>query len=161
MDSNFCQGFRQSMNVKISLEVDVSTICKLFSSRYGVTLFAVRSIGKGSRILLNPGPNHKMSTEDRCFYIAISSEEDTAFKAYKEPKKPVSLFKGSFRHKNDSFITASSVALELNTDSVEAGNTQKSQHVHVLNYNRSGVLKKGYYLYQNEHTKMHIQYILF
>ncbi|XP_058969191.2 potassium channel subfamily T member 1 isoform X2 [Pocillopora verrucosa] len=89
--------------------------------KYGVTLFAVRSIGKGSRILLNPGPNHKMSTEDRCFYIAISSEEDTAFKAYKEPKKSVSLFKGSFRHKNDSFITASSVALELNTDSVEAG----------------------------------------
>ncbi|PFX29727.1 Potassium channel subfamily T member 1 [Stylophora pistillata] len=88
--------------------------------KYGVTLFAVHSSGKGSRILLNPGPTHTMSKEDRCFYIAISSEEDTAFKAYKEPKNSVGLFKGSFRHKNYSFITASSVALELNTDSFEA-----------------------------------------
>ena len=81
--------------------------------RYGVTLFAVRPVGKNKRIVLNPGPSHVMNYEDRCFYIAISSEEDTAFKAYKEPKEPVGLFKGSFRQKNDSFITASSVALEL------------------------------------------------
>ena len=92
-----------------------------------MTLFAVRSSGKGSRILLNPGLSHVMNYEDRCFYIAISSEEDTAFKAYKEPKQSASLFKGSFRHKNDSFITASSVALELNTDSVEAGFLYTSQ----------------------------------
>jgi len=71
--------------------------------------------------MLNPGPSHVMNYEDRCFYIAISSEEDTAFKAYKEPKEPVSLFKGSFRQKNDSFITASSVALELRTDVAEPG----------------------------------------
>lgn len=87
--------------------------------KYGVTLFAVRPVGKNKRIMLNPGPSHVMNYEDRCFYIAISSEEDTAFKAYKEPKEPVGLFRGSFRQKNDSFITASSVALELRTDVVE------------------------------------------
>ena len=86
-----------------------------------MTLFAVHPVGKNKRIMLNPGPSHVMKYEDRCFYIAISSEEDTAFKAYKEPKEPVGLFRGSLRQKNDSFITASSVALELRTDVAEPG----------------------------------------
>lgn len=88
--------------------------------KYGVTLFAVRAAKKGSRILLNPGPTHVMDYDDLCLYIAISSEEDSHIKAYKEPKQsPGNLFKGSIRYKNDSFITASSVALELRTDAVE------------------------------------------
>ena len=87
-----------------------------------MTLFAVRAAKKGSRILLNPGPTHVMDYDDLCLYIAISSEEDSHIKAYKEPKQsPGNLFKGSIRYKNDSFITASSVALELRTDAVEPG----------------------------------------
>ena len=93
----------------------------VFSLRYGVTLFAVRSKEKNSRILLNPGPSHIMNYNDHCFYISISSEEDTAFTAYKEPKEPRGLLKGSFRYKNDSFVTASSVALELRTDGDNPG----------------------------------------
>lgn len=71
-------------------------------------------------MLLNPGPSHVMDYSDQCFYISISSEEDSHIKAYKEPKESLSLFRGSFRGKNDSFITASSVALELRTEPVES-----------------------------------------
>ena len=59
--------------------------------------------------MLNPGPSHIMNYDDRCFYIAISKEEDTAFRAYKEPKNLRRL-----KHSQSaSFIAASSVALEL------------------------------------------------
>ena len=71
-------------------------------------------------MLLNPGPSHVMDYNDQCFYISISSEEDSHIKAYKEPKESLSLFGGSFRGKSDSFITASSVALELRTEPVES-----------------------------------------
>ena len=54
-----------------------------------------------------------MDYDDQCFYISISSEEDSHITAYKEPKEPLRLFKGSFRGNKDSFITASSIALEL------------------------------------------------
>ena len=91
--------------------------------RYGVTLFAVRAVKKGSRLLLNPGPSHVMDYDDLCFYIAISREEDSNIRAYKEPKHQLNLFKGSIRYRNDSFITASSVALELRTEAVEPGET--------------------------------------
>ena len=60
-----------------------------------------------------------MHYDDRCYYIAFSSEEDSYFKAYKEPKQSsVGLFKNSMRNRYDS---ASSVALELHTDAVEPG----------------------------------------
>lgn len=61
-----------------------------------------------------------MDVLDRCFYISISSEEDSHIKAYKKPKEHLSLFKGSFKGKTDSFITASSVALELKAEPVES-----------------------------------------
>ena len=93
-----------------------------FPVRYGVTLFAVCAAKKGRRILLNPGPTHIMDYDDRCYYIAISSEEDSYIKAYKEPKQSsVGVFKNSMRYRNDSVLTASSVALELRTDAVEPG----------------------------------------
>lgn len=113
------------MNVKIFLEVDIFIICKFFFFRYGVIFFVVCLIGKGFCILLNFGLNYKMSIEDRCFYIVIFSEEDIVFKVYKELKKLVSLFKGSFRYKNDLFIIVSFVVFELNIDFVEVGNIQK------------------------------------
>lgn len=63
-----------------------------------------------------------MDYDDRCYYIAISSEEDSYIKSYKEPKQSsVGLFKNSMRYRNDSVLTASSVALELRTDAVEPG----------------------------------------
>ena len=87
-----------------------------------MTLFAVCAAKKSRRILLNPGPTHIMDYDDRCYYIAISSEEDSYIKAYKEPKQSsVGLFKNSVRYRNDSVLTASSVALELRTDAVEPG----------------------------------------
>ena len=93
-----------------------------FPVRYGVTLFAVCAAKKGRRILLNPGPTHIMDYDDRCYYIAISSEEDSYIKAYKEPKQSsLGLIKNSVRYRNDSVLTASSVALELRTDAVEPG----------------------------------------
>lgn len=88
-------------------------------SRYGVTLIGVRRSGKTSRVMLNPGPSHIMNYDDRCFYIAISSEEDTAFKKYQEPKKSSRL--SSQRLRNQSFITASSVALELHSETSYSG----------------------------------------
>ena len=95
---------------------------RFFPVRYGVTLFAVCAAKKSRRILLNPGPTHIMDYDDRCYYIAISSEEDSYIKAYKEPKQSsVGLFKNSVRYRNDSVLTASSVALELRTDAVEPG----------------------------------------
>ena len=63
--------------------------------------------------MLNPGRSHVMDYNDQCFYISISSEEDSHITAYKEPKEPLRLFRGSFRGNKDSFITASSIALEL------------------------------------------------
>ncbi|XP_031565605.1 potassium channel subfamily T member 2-like isoform X3 [Actinia tenebrosa] len=89
-------------------------------NRYGVTLIGVRRTGKNSRVMLNPGPSHIMNYEDRCLYIAISSEEDTAFKKYEEPKKSSRL--SSQRLRNQSFITASSVALELHSETSYSGN---------------------------------------
>ncbi|XP_074607442.1 potassium channel subfamily T member 2-like isoform X1 [Acropora palmata] len=84
--------------------------------KYGVTLFAVQAAKKGWRILLNPGRSHVMDYNDQCFYISISSEEDSHIPAYKEPKEPLRLFRGSFRGNKDSFITASSIALELRSE---------------------------------------------
>jgi len=55
-----------------------------------------------------------MNYDDQCFYIAISSEEDTAFKKYEEPKKKTRI--NSQKLRNQSFITASSVALELHSE---------------------------------------------
>ena len=60
-----------------------------------------------------------MKYDDRCFYIAISREEDTAFKAYKEPKNLRKLHLSQ----RSSFIAASSVALELSD-----GDEQLGQH---------------------------------
>ena len=82
-----------------------------------------------------------MDYDDRCFYIAISSEEDSHIKAYKEPKESVSLFRRSFRDKNDSFITASSVALELRTEPVSSSKKLVSYQVvvnagNVVTYSR-------------------------
>ncbi|XP_068724952.1 potassium channel subfamily T member 2-like isoform X3 [Montipora capricornis] len=88
--------------------------------KYGVTLIAVQAAKKGRRILLNPGPLHVMDYDDQCFYISISSEEDSHIKAYKEPKESIRLFKGSFRGNKDSFITASSIALELRAENAES-----------------------------------------
>ena len=76
---------------------------RFFPVRYGVTLFAVCAAKKSRRILLNPGPTHIMDYDDRCYYIAFSSEEDSYIKAYEEPNQ------------------ATSVALELKTDAVEPG----------------------------------------
>lgn len=59
-----------------------------------------------------------MNYDDQCFYIAISSEEDTAFKKYQEPKKKNRL--NSMRLRNQSFITASSVALELHSEGLSS-----------------------------------------
>ena len=88
-----------------------------------MTLFAVRAAKKGRRILLNPGPTHIMDYDDRCYYIAHSSEEDSHIKEHKEPQQS-SVVRLSHRllHRNDSPITTGSVALELRTDSVESGN---------------------------------------
>ena len=91
-----------------------------FPVRYGATLFAVSAAKKGPRILLNPGPTHIMDYDDQCYYIAMSSEEDSHFKVYKEPKQSsVGLLKNRLRHRNDS--TTGSVALELCTNAVESG----------------------------------------
>ena len=88
-----------------------------------MTLFAVCAAKKGRRILLNPGPTHIMDYDDRCYYIAHSSEEDSHIKAYKEPQQSsVVLLKHRPLHRNDSAITTGSVALELRTDAVESGN---------------------------------------
>ena len=93
-----------------------------FPVRYGATLFAVSAAKKGYRIL-NPGPTHIMDYDDRCYYIAMSSEEDSHFKVYKEPKQSsVSLLKNRLRHRNDSAITTGSVTLELCTNAVDSGN---------------------------------------
>ena len=71
-----------------------------------------------------------MDCFDRCFYISISSEEDSHIKDYKAPKEHLSLLKGSFQGKNDSFITASSVALELKAVPVESSK-QLYLYIHV------------------------------
>ncbi|XP_063074824.1 potassium channel subfamily T member 2-like [Engraulis encrasicolus] len=47
--------------------------------KYGVCLIGVRE--KGKNIRLNPGPHFTMSSTDTCFYINVTKEEDTAFKA--------------------------------------------------------------------------------
>ena len=99
-------------------------------SRYGVTLFAVQAAKKGWRILLNPGCSHVMDYNDQCFYISISSEEDSHITAYKEPKEPLRLFRGSFRGNKDSFITASSIALELRGEN--AGSSKRKIDTGVL-----------------------------
>ncbi|XP_048587242.1 potassium channel subfamily T member 1 isoform X2 [Nematostella vectensis] len=92
--------------------------------KYGVTLIGVKRHGKGGRLMLNPGPSHNMAYDDRCFYIAISSEEDTAFKKYEEPKKTKRLSSNHF--KKNSFVTASSVALELRGDGSLAGDQSEN-----------------------------------
>jgi len=64
-----------------------------------------------------------MDYDDRCYYIAMSTEEDSHFKVYKEPKQSsVGLLKNRLRRRNDSAITTGSVALELRTNAVESGN---------------------------------------
>ena len=94
-----------------------------FPVRYGATLFAVSAAKKGRRILLNPGPTHIMDYDDRCYYIAMSSEEDSHFKVYKEPKQSsVGLLKNRLRHRIDSAITTGSVTFELCTNAVDSGN---------------------------------------
>lgn len=40
----------------------------------------------GSKVLLNPGSSYIMGYNDTCFYISMSSEEESAFKEIKEPK---------------------------------------------------------------------------
>ena len=88
-----------------------------------MSLFAVSAATKDYRISLNPGPTHIMDYDDRCYYIAHSSEEDSHIKAYKEPKQSsVVLLKHRLLHRNNSAITAGSVALELETDAVESSN---------------------------------------
>ena len=88
-----------------------------------MSLFAVSAATKDYRISLNPGPTHIMDYDDRCYYIAQSSEEDSHIKACKEPKQSsVVLLKHRLLHRNNSAITAGSVALELETDAVESSN---------------------------------------
>ena len=53
--------------------------------RYGVCLIGVRR-DKSSKVLLNPGSSYLMGYNDTCFYISMSSEEDSAFKEIKETK---------------------------------------------------------------------------
>ena len=64
-----------------------------------------------------------MDYDDRGYYIAMSSEEDSHFKVYKEPKQSsVGLLKNRLRHRNDLAITTGSVTLELCTNAVDSGN---------------------------------------
>ncbi|XP_028410952.1 potassium channel subfamily T member 1-like isoform X2 [Dendronephthya gigantea] len=53
--------------------------------RYGVCLIGVRR-AKSSKVLLNPGSSYLMGYNDTCFYISMSSEEESAFKEIKETK---------------------------------------------------------------------------
>ncbi|CAB1317829.1 unnamed protein product [Coregonus sp. 'balchen'] len=61
--------------------------------RYGVCLIGVCREDSKS-ILLNPGPQFRMSPNDSCFYINITKEENTTFKTQRErrgsrPRLPV------------------------------------------------------------------------
>ena len=41
---------------------------------------------KSSKVLLNPGSSYLLGYNDTCFYISMSSEEESAFKEIKESK---------------------------------------------------------------------------
>ena len=61
--------------------------------RYGVCLIGVCREDSKS-ILLNPGPQFRMSPNDTCFYINITKEEYSTFKTQRErmvsrPRLPV------------------------------------------------------------------------
>ena len=54
------------------------------STRYGVCLIGVRR-ADSKTVLLNPGSSFLMGYNDTCFYISMSSEEESSFKERKEP----------------------------------------------------------------------------
>jgi hypothetical protein len=74
---------------KIEMLLKLTTICcpvhLLIASRYGVCLIGVRR-ANSSKVLLNPGSSYMMGYNDTCFYISMSSEEESAFKEVKESK---------------------------------------------------------------------------
>jgi hypothetical protein len=65
------------------------------SCRYGVCLIGVRR-AKSSKVLLNPGSSYLMGYNDTCFYISMSSEEESAFKEIKESKSKFGSSSGDF-----------------------------------------------------------------
>ncbi|MBN3324495.1 KCNT2 protein, partial [Atractosteus spatula] len=62
-------------------------------SRYGVCLIGVRR-EDNKNIWLNPGPQYIMSSNDTCFYINITKEENSTFKNQQEEMKNKSLRSG-------------------------------------------------------------------
>ncbi|XP_046845031.1 potassium channel subfamily T member 2-like isoform X2 [Xenia sp. Carnegie-2017] len=104
--------------------------------RYGMCLIGVRPFNT-SKVLLNPGSSYLMDENDICFYIAMSSEEESAFKDINKSKSKYQGSTGNFSVHSNNAATELQKLRSIGTESLNYVNEKDCGNSHMTSSQQS------------------------